>query len=98
MELSMFFNLGLDKEDTFFRIQTETQPTQSILMGVCFDGFRILVFRAQSMPGDDRVKTLILVLQLEPIPQGSSQVAKMQRPGGSHSAENSLFLFFAHST
>jgi hypothetical protein len=62
MELCVLFDIRLDEENTFVGVQSYTYPIHSYFEDVFFDSLRVLVFRAKSMPGDNGIKTVALLL------------------------------------
>ena len=48
------------------------------------------------MPGDDRIITLVLVLQSDPIAESAGEMSQVAWTGGTQSAKNNFFLFFTH--
>ena len=72
------------------RIETSSQPVDHDLVDSGLQARGILVIGSQRMPVGDEEKTLVLVLQLNPVAQSTVIVPQMQRAGGTHAREHTF--------
>ena len=88
----MFFHCRLNKKGAFFRIETGGQPVDQHVQGIILDAFCRTVFAGDCVPVSHEIKTVVLAafLQFHPVAQRAVQISQMQKPGGSHPAENSF--------
>jgi len=80
----VFRHAGLDKDPGGARVDPGRQPVHDhVIDAVAYDlgGF---VLRGQGMPVGDEEKTLVFILQLEPVPQDAMIMAQVQLPRGPH--------------
>ena len=79
-------HVGLDKEDGLLRVNAGGQPVQRHFVDVGSD-FRHLprvLNGGQGVDVDDAVDATVILLQIDPVFQGTQVVAQVQPPGGAH--------------
>ena len=67
MELRVFREAGLNKEDRFLGVDSGTQPVEDDLPGVFLEAAGIGIIGGQGVPVGDKEVALVLVLQLPPV-------------------------------
>ncbi len=85
----MSLHTRLLEEDALLRIKTSREKIQKKLPDVVAKGIGMLVVRRESMPVGNEEKTIMPILELDPVSQGPHVVAQMQSPGGLDSTYDS---------
>ncbi len=90
MEFGYFGDMRLHKNNTFFRVDTGSQPVESDITDVTLNFMRILEC-CKSMNIDDTVDAIIFFLQFNIVVYCSQQVPDML-PGGRAGAREDAFV------
>ena len=92
--------MRLDEDGRLLRIESGGEPVEDHLENIVLHPRGVRVIGGEGVPVGGEEKTLVVVLQPDPVLQSAHVVANVQLAGRSHAAQytaiRSLFCFFRH--
>ncbi len=86
VQLGMFLDLRLDKQNALFRGEPHAQPVDDLIPDVLLNDPGVGVLRRQGVPVGGKEETLVFLLEAFPIVQRTHQISQVKFSGRAHSA------------
>src|SRR6476620_11173955 len=80
----MFRHERLDEDGALLRIEAGSDPIRGVLVGVRRQLGSVCEVARQRVPVGNKVEAVVLVLQRNPVAQGSYEMSEMKLTGGTH--------------
>ena len=81
-------DVGLDEEGAEIWVEAGGEEVEGYLLDAPLDAFWVGVFGGEGVEVGDEEEAVVLVLELDPVVEGSHVVAEMEAPGGAHAGED----------